>query len=45
MAAVEKQGLLEAPGVAERLARLDAVLRFHLALLEAPGASPGRTLH
>jgi Lon protease-like protein len=45
MAAAEKQGLLEAPGVAERLAQLDAVLRFHMALLEAPGADPGRTLH
>jgi Lon protease-like protein len=45
MAAAEKQGLLEAPGVAERLAQLDAVLRFHLALMEAPAADAGRTVH
>jgi Lon protease-like protein len=45
MTPAEKQGLLEAPGLAERLAQLDAVLRFHLALLEAPVADPGRTVH
>jgi hypothetical protein len=45
MAPAEKQGLLEAPGLAERLAQLDAVLRFHVALLEAPATDPGRTLH
>jgi hypothetical protein len=43
--APEKQGLLEAAGPAERLERLDALLRFRLAELEAPAEAAGRPLH
>ncbi len=38
--AAEKQGLLEAPDVAERLVRLDGLLAFHLAVIRGPASSP-----
>jgi uncharacterized protein len=42
--AAEKQGLLEAPDVAERLVRLDGLLAFHLAVIRGPASSP-RAVH
>lgn len=40
----EKQGLLEAPDVGERLKNLEGLLAFHLAALSGP-SSPSQTLH
>jgi len=41
----EKQALLEAPSVAERLERLAGALDFHLALLARPRADGSETVH
>ena len=41
----EKQGLIEAPTIAERLERLASALDFHLALLAQPGADASETVH
>jgi uncharacterized protein len=40
MPAAEKQGLLEAPDMAERLLRLEALLAFHLAVMSGPTSRP-----
>ena len=45
LAPAEKQGLLEANGVAERIERLENLLEFHLALLRSPGPDGPQTLH
>jgi Lon protease-like protein len=43
--ASEKQGLLEAAGVPERLSRLEGLLAFHLAALASPDPAASRTVH
>ncbi len=45
MPPVDKQGLLEAPGISERCGRLIEVLRFRLAELDAGGSFEPGTLH
>lgn len=43
--ASEKQGLLEAPSVPERLSRLEGLLAFHLAAMASPDPAASRTVH
>jgi Lon protease-like protein len=43
--AAEKQGLLEANGVTQRLSRLEGLLAFHLAAMASPDPAASRTLH
>lgn len=45
LSAVEKQGLLEANGVSERLERLESVLEFHVVSLGAPAGEGPSRLH
>ncbi len=45
MPAVEKQGLLEAPGIPERYQQLTELLRFRLAEIDAAGPFASGTLH
>jgi Lon protease-like protein len=45
LAAPEKQGLLEAPGIALRCERLEGLLAFRLAETEVPGARSTKRLH
>jgi len=45
LAAPEKQGLLEAPGIPERCERLEGLLAFRLAEVGLPGARPASRLH
>jgi hypothetical protein len=41
----EKQGLLEANGVTQRLSRLEGLLAFHLAAMASPDPAASRTVH
>jgi Lon protease-like protein len=45
LAAPEKQGLLEAPGIPERCDRLEGLLAFRLAEMGLPGSRPTSRVH